>query len=190
MIDAASRLATLYPDATLTAFGRADAALMEGHHELRLTIADRLCERDPANSSAHAARAIALLRLGRFDDCLAGLQEARRLSFDDFRASWWSSYAATAHLMTSRYAPAAVEAQRAIAANACLPLPPLLLAAALQLDGRSTEGREILRQHRLRELLCDRAHVELLLGAGNTAYEQGCARFISTLSAMGLASHA
>jgi hypothetical protein len=39
-----------------------------------------------------------------------------------------------------------------------------------------------------REPLCDRAHVELLLGAGSAAYEHGCAQFISTLAAMGLAS--
>ena len=30
--------------------------------------------------------------------------------------------------------------------------------------------------------------VELVLGAGSAAYEQGCAQFISTLAAMGLAS--
>jgi len=90
--------------------------------------------------------------------------------------------------MAGRHEQAATEAQKAIAANACLPLPPLLLAAALERDGRSEEGREVLRQHRLREPLCDCAHVELLLGAGNAAYEQGCTRFISTLAAMGLAS--
>ena len=187
VIDAASRLATLYPDATLTAFGRADAAQIEGRYELRLSIGDRLCERDPTNPSAHAARGLALLRLGRFDDCLAAFDQATHLTFDDFRAGWWNSYAASAYLMSGRQAEAAIEAQRAIAANACLPLPPLLLAAALAGDGRLVEGRDMLRQHRLRERHCDRAHAEMLLGNGNASYMQGCSQILSTLEALGIA---
>ena len=35
-------------------------------------------------------------------------------------------------------------AQRGMAANACLPSTPLLLAAALATDGRLAEGREVL----------------------------------------------
>jgi hypothetical protein len=188
VLDTAARLETLYPDETLTAFSRGSAADIERRWDLRLSIYDRLCERDPANSTAHFARACGLLKLGRFDECVVEINEARRLSVDDFRAGWWCSFAACAELMAGRHEQAATEAERAVAANACLPLPPLLLAAALERDGRSAEGREVLRQHRLREPLCDRAHVELLLGAGSAAYEHGCAQFISTLAAMGLAS--
>ena len=188
VLDTAARLEKLYPDETLTAFSRGSAADIERRWDLRLSIYDRLCERDPANSTAHFGRACGLLKLGRFDECVVEINEARRLSVDDFRAGWWCSFAACAELMAGRHEQAATEAQKAIAANACLPLPPLLLAAALERDGRSEEGREVLRQHRLREPLCDCAHVELLLGAGNAAYEQGCTRFISTLAAMGLAS--
>jgi uncharacterized protein YcgI (DUF1989 family) len=110
------------------------------------------------------------------------------LSVDDFRAGWWCSFAACAQLMAGRHEQAVNEAQRAIAANACLPLPPLLLAVALERDGRSAEGREALRRHRTQVPLCDCEQVEMLLGAGNSGYEQGCARFVSTLAAMGLPS--
>ncbi|MEO8546539.1 MAG: winged helix-turn-helix domain-containing protein, partial [Burkholderiaceae bacterium] len=99
VIDTASRLATLYPEATLTALARGDAAEIEGRFELRLSICDRICERDPANPSAHASRSFALLNLGLFDQCVAAIDEARRLSLDDFRAGWWCSKAACAHLM-------------------------------------------------------------------------------------------
>jgi len=187
VIDTASRLATLYPDATLTALARGDAADIEGRCELRLSIGDRLCERDQANPSAHAARAFALLKLGRFDECLTALDEAQRLSIDDFRAGWWGSFAACAHLMANRPAQAVTAAQRAIANSACLPLPPLLLAAALAGDGRSVEGREVLCQHRAREPQCDRAHAEMLLGHGNASYMQGSARILTTLDALGIA---
>ena len=185
--DAASRLATLYPDATLTALVCGDAADIEGRCELWLSIGDRLCQRDPGNPTAHAARGFALLKLGRFDESLAELDDAQRLSVDDFRTGWWCSFAACAHLMSNRPGPAAIEAQRAMAANACLPLPPLLLAAALADDGRSVEGREVLRQHRQREPLSDRAHVEVLLGHGNAGYMQGCSRILSTLETLGIA---
>jgi TolB-like protein len=185
-IEAASRLATLDPDATLTALVRSDAAEIEGRGELRLSICDRLCERDPGNPSAHATRAFALLKLGRFDECLAEIELTRRLSVDDFRAGCWCASAACAHLMAGRYRQAAVEAQQAIAANACLSLPPLLLAAALQGEGRSAEAREVLHQHMLSEPPCDRAHAQMLLGHGDTIYEQGCARILSTLEALGM----
>ncbi len=187
VIDAASCLATHYPDATLTALVRADAADIERRFELRLSIGDRLCNREPSNPSAHAARGAALLTLGRFDECLAEIDEARHLSVDDFRAGWWCSLAACAHLMAGRHKQAAIEAQQAIAANACLPLPPLLLAAALVGADRPVEGREVLRQHRMREPQCDRAHAEMLLGHGDVGYMQGCSRILATLAAIGIA---
>ena len=186
-VDTAARLEKLYPDETLTALARGSAADIEQRWDLRLSIYDRLCERDPANPTAHFARGAGLLRLGRFDECLTEFGEARRLSVDDFRAGWWCSFAACAHLMAGRHAQAAIEAQQAIAANACLPLPPLLLAAALAGDGRSAEGREVLRQHMLREPQCDRTHAEMLLGHGDAGYAQGCTRILSTLDALGIA---
>lgn len=65
--------------------------------------------------------------------------------------------------------------------------PPLLLAAALAGDGRPDEGREVLRQHRLREPQCDRANAEMLLGHGDVGYMQGRSRILSTLEGLGIA---
>jgi DNA-binding winged helix-turn-helix (wHTH) protein/tetratricopeptide (TPR) repeat protein len=186
VIDTATRLATLYPEAQLTVFARSEAAEIEGRYDIRLSIVDRLCAREPANPSAHWARGMALLSLGRFDECLAEINEARRLSVDDFRAGWWSSFAACAHLMAGRHRQAAIEAQQAIAASASLPLPPLLLAAALAGEAKSVKGREVLRQHRLQEPQCDRAHAEMLLGHGNAGYMLGRTRILSTLDALGI----
>jgi TolB-like protein len=183
-IDASSRLAALHPDAMLTAIARSDAADLEGRCELRLSICDRLRERHPGNPSVHAARGCALLKVGRFDESVAEIEEARRLSVDDFRAGWWCSSAACAHLMADRYREAAIEARQAVAANACLALPPLLLSAALAGEGRQVEAREILCQHRLREPHSNRAHAEMLLGHGGPDYMQGCARILRTLDAL------
>lgn len=186
VVDAALRLEKLHPNDKLTALASGSAADVEQRWDLRLAIGDHLCERDPADPTAHFARALGLLRLGRFDECLAEIDQALRLSVDDFRVGWWYSIAACAQLMSGRYGPALHTAQQAIAANACLPWPPLLLATALAGDGRSAEGREVLRQHRLREPRWDRKHVELLLGGGDVGYQQGCARILLCLEALGM----
>jgi TolB-like protein len=184
LIDTASRLETFHPDAMLTALARSDAADIEGRCELRLSICDRLCERDPGNPSVRAARGFALLKLARFDESLAEIEAARDLSIDDFRAGCWSSFAACAHLMSGRHDQAAIEARAAVAANAGLPVPPLLLAAALAGQGKQVEAREALRQHRLRHPNSDRAHAEMLLGQGDAGYMQACSRILSTLEAL------
>jgi hypothetical protein len=88
--------------------------------------------------------------------------------------------------MSGRHKQAVLAARRAIAANACLPWPPLLLAAALAGDGATSEAREVLRQHLAREPRCNRRHVIMLLGGGATDYERGCERVVATLESLGL----
>ena len=186
VIESASQLARLYPEATLAALARADAADVEGHFELRLSICDRLCAREGSNPSARASRGFVLLRLGRFDECVAELDAAQQASIDDFREGWWFASAAAAHLMAGRHAQAVHEARRAMAANACMPLPPLLLAAALAAGGQTAEGSDVLRQYLRHESRCNVTHVALLLGQGAPEYMQGCARVLAALVALGL----
>lgn len=185
-VDIARRLEQLYPGETLTALASGAAADIEGRWALRLSIADRLAERDPANPTAHFARGASLLKLGQFDGCNAAIEEARRLSVNDFRAGWWYCIDACAHLMARRPAQAASAAQWAIAANACLPLPPLLLAAALAAGGQLAEGREALRVHLSCEPHLDYDRAEWLLGHGNAKYEHERARILATLVLLGL----
>lgn len=182
----ATRLEQLYPGETLTALASGAAADIEGQWERRLAISDRLCERDSTYCTAHFCRAASLLKLGRFDECIGELDEARRLTVEDFRAAWWDCFEACAHLMAHRPTAAASAAQRAIAANACLPLPPLLLAAALADGGRLAEGGEALRAHLLREPGCNYARAAWLLGRGDSPYQVECARILDTLVSLGL----
>jgi tetratricopeptide (TPR) repeat protein len=186
VLDIAARLEKLYPNDKLTALASGSAADIERRWDLRLSIGDHLCERDPTSPTSHFARAIALIRLGRFDECLEEIDTALRLSVDDFRAGWWHSIAATAHLMSGRHKQAVPAARRAIAANACLPWPPLLLAAALAGDGATAEAREVLRQHLAREPQCNRRHVMMLLSGGDADYERECERIVATLESLGL----
>jgi DNA-binding winged helix-turn-helix (wHTH) protein/tetratricopeptide (TPR) repeat protein len=185
-VDIATRLEQLYPNETLTALASGAAADIEGRWALRLSIADRLCDRDPAYCTAHFARGASLLKLGRFDESIAEFAEAGRLSVDDVRAAWWHGFVACAHLMAHRPAQAASAAQQAMATNACMPLPPLLLAAALAADGRVAAGREALSAHLSREPRCNRARAERLLGRGDVAYQRECAHILDSLAALGL----
>ena len=57
---------------------------------------------------------------------------------------------------------------------------------ALAGDGASIEARELLRQHLAREPQCNRRHVRMLLGGGNSHYEQQSARIVATLESRGL----
>jgi DNA-binding winged helix-turn-helix (wHTH) protein len=185
-VDIARRLEQLYPGETLTALASGGAADIEGRWTLRLSIADRLCERDPAYPTAHFARGASLLKLGRFDECIAELAEARRLSVDDFRSGWWYALEACAQLMAHRPAHAAIAAQRGMAANACLPMAPLLLAAALAADGRVAEGRAVLGSLLAREPRCERVQAAWLLGRGDAAYLHARDRILDTLVSIGL----
>ena len=186
VLGAATRLQKFHPDETLTGFANCAAAGIEGKWDLRLLICARLCERDPANPSARFQHGISLLKLGRFDESIAEIEAAERLSVRDFRAGWWTALSATAHLMAGRHAQAAQAARQAIATNACLPLPPLLLAAALVGDGSSMEGREVLCQHQVWEPQCDLGRAGMLLGHGDVAYMQGRGRILSALEALGI----
>lgn len=186
VLDTAARLEKLYPDDKLTALASGSAADVNQDWELRLAIGDRLCQREPDSPTSHFARGVGLLRLGRFDECLGEIDDALRLSVDDFRAGWWHSIAGFAHLASDRPGVAVLAARQAIAANACLPLPPLVLAAALAGDGGTDKGREVLRQHLARERHVDRGHVQMVLGGGNADYLRGCARFLATLVLLGL----
>jgi TolB-like protein len=185
-VEIAARLEQLYPGETLTALASGAAAEIQGRWAQRLSIAERLCERDPGYPSAHFIRGASLLKLGRFDECLNAIAQARRLSVDDFRSGWWYGYEATAHLMAQRPAPAAEAARRAMAANACLPLPGLLLAAALADDGRVDEARAALRERLTRGPECDRGRAEWLLGDGETAYRRERVRIVDCLVSLGL----
>ena len=87
--------------------------------------------------------------------------------------------------MAHRPTKAVQTAQRSMAVNACMPLPPLLLAAALAADRRPAEGRDALRAHLSREAGCDRARAEWLLGRATPAYQRECVSILDILTSLG-----
>jgi len=61
--------------------------LKEAHCEAALRCFDRAIELDPKNPKYHTSRAVALYRLDRFSDALAGY--ARALELDPTRTATW-----------------------------------------------------------------------------------------------------
>jgi DNA-binding winged helix-turn-helix (wHTH) protein/tetratricopeptide (TPR) repeat protein len=183
---AAARLEQLYPDDTLTWIERCAVSGAEGRGETALVIAHRMCERDPANPTAHFLRASNLLRVGRFDDCVAAVRRTFTLSVDDFRAALWYQIEATAQLMRGEPEQALTAARQAIAANACLRLPPILQLAALLALGRAAEARAALATHLVSDPECTATLVESLLDGTDPRYLAARAHILRSLRMAGL----
>jgi DNA-binding winged helix-turn-helix (wHTH) protein len=184
--EAVQRLEQLYPDDTLTVLARAKVAQLRGDWAAALLLADSLVTRNPANPTAYLKRSQALLGLGRFDECVADTERAAMLTVDDFRAGLWLGLAAVAHFMAGRFEVAVHTARLGQAANACLPVPPLVLAAALVADGRPEEGRQVLGEQLQRSPDCDAGHVGHLLHGCDARFLEGRRRLIDCLARIGL----
>lgn len=186
MRTAATLLASAHPDDTLSRLGRASVYGARGDHASQLVIAEQMIERDPGNPTAHMLRARALLRAGRFEESLAATQRTFDLSVDDFRAPQWEGTRALSLWLMGSYREAAAAARRSIAANACLPLPPLLLAAALADAGDDAEARAALRAHLDVATRLDAAMLRRLLGIGAPRYADGAQSLVRRLQQIGL----
>lgn len=185
-LEAAERLEQQYPEDTLTLLARSKAAQLRGEWAAALLLADMLVERNAGNPTAHYMRSEALLGLGRFDECIAAAQQAARLSLGDFRAGVWHGLVATAHFMSARYEEAANAARLGRAANPHLPMPPLVLAAALVAAGRSAEGRAILAMPLTRPLGLDTTRVTNMVQGDDPRFLQGREHLIDCLRQIGL----
>jgi hypothetical protein len=73
-------LEELYPNDTLTALASSSAADVGQRWDLLHSIGDRLCETDPDSPTSHCERSLGLLKLGRFDERVAEVDDALRLS--------------------------------------------------------------------------------------------------------------
>lgn len=185
--DAAALLEQLYPQDILTWRCRASVAGADGRWELKLSICDRMCERDAGDPTAHFQRGQSLLHLGRFDEAIASIERAFDCSVDDFRAGHWHEILACAELMSGRPQRAIERARLAMAANPCLLLPPLLLATALAEAGQAGAGREILGAQRAREGGGNLTQAARLFGGGSPAYERGRDAVLAVLGELGFA---
>lgn len=183
---ASARLQELDANHLFTLLARANVASLRGDYEAHLLITTMITERFPNHAPSHASVGLALLNLGRFEQCVEPLQHAIRLSPGDPMLGLWNWRIGACHFMRGQYDEAARFALIAEQVNPRLPLAPLLRAASLARAGRSDEARRIVEQFRRQSPDYRAADVAKVMRSEQPAYAAGRARMIDSLRELGL----
>jgi DNA-binding winged helix-turn-helix (wHTH) protein/TolB-like protein len=162
-----------------------EASLADDHEGL-LLVATRMSERLPSYPHAHTFRSVALLNLGRFDECIAAAQVALRLGALDPTVAQRKSQIATCHFMRGDYRAASGVAREAQLLNAQMPMAPLVRAAALARSGHADEGRTLIAEHLRRHPDARAADVAKVLRSEQADFAAGRRRLIESLHELGM----
>lgn len=170
-------------------FAKHFVALLNSDYESVLALSTAAIERFPNQPQAHFARALAQMNLGRFelDECVEPARRAIRLGPRDPALALWNRHIGTCHFMRGEYAESVTYARAAQQINPNLPTPPLLLAAALALDGRRDEARAVVDELLNRNPAARASDVERFLRPNrNERVMEARRRWIVTLQELGL----
>ena len=147
----------------------------------RLTV-----QRYPNHAPSYSGLGTGLLSLGRFDECVALAQRAIRLSPRDPLLGAWHLNLGICHFMRGEYGDATGAARVAVQLSPTLPVPPLLLAAALARDGKPDEGRAVIAAHLQRYPNARAEEVPKLLRSNDPSYVAGRTRLMDSLRELGM----
>ncbi|MDP3822244.1 MAG: winged helix-turn-helix domain-containing protein [Burkholderiales bacterium] len=175
------QLQDLDPDSFFTFSARHFIAFLKGDWSAQLVNGTAAAERFPSNPGPHQWRAFALAAEGDFDGCLRAAQRSVQLGPRDGIAGVGHFAIATCHFMKSDYREAAMAARTAQQSNPALPSPPVLLAAALALDGQQQAARDVVAEHLRRYPAYKAANLETILRGRHPAYLAGRERAIQSL---------
>jgi tetratricopeptide (TPR) repeat protein len=167
---AAERLLALDEDGLFAHLARSNLANLRADYEGWLLLLTRTIERFPSHAPSHGARGLALMNLGRFDECVAPARRAILLGPRDPFVGLWNWQIGTCHFMRGEYREAAQFARNAQQAGPNLPLPPLLLAAALSRAGHDDEARAIVAEYVRRHPAYRAADIEKLMRSQHPRY--------------------
>jgi TolB-like protein len=184
--EAADRLQALDENDVFTFLARAAAATLTGEHEAQLLAASAMIERFPNHPSGHAFQGLALLNLGRFNECLEPAKRAIRLSPLDSALVSMKWQVAACHFMRGEYGASSEWARQAIQANPNFPLPHVTLAASLARDGRPEEARTALAAFRERNPAYQAEFIARGMTGRHPAFVEGRQRMMMTLRELGL----
>jgi len=124
--------------------------------------------------------------MGRFDECVELTKRAIRLSPRDPLLGAWHLNLGICHFMRGEYADAIVSGRAAVQLIPTLPVPPLILAAALARDGKAEEGRAVVATHLQRHPDARAADVPKLLRGDAPPFAAGRARVMESLRELGM----
>jgi TolB-like protein/tetratricopeptide (TPR) repeat protein len=140
--NAITKALTLVPDSALAHFVHANVLHVSGATERSLRELELAISLDRNLASAHADAGFMKVLLGRAEEAEADLTKAIRLSPRDPSLDRWISLLGIADLFLGRLESAVERLRKSVEMNPQLALPQFFLAAALALDGRSTEAQE------------------------------------------------
>jgi TolB-like protein len=185
--EAARRLHELDAHDAYTFYARYFLALLKSDYESVLTISTTMTERFPSHPQPHFGRALALMNLGRFDECVEPTQRAIKLGPRDPGLPLWKRQIGMCYFMRGEYREAAEYAREAQQLSPHLQTAPLLLAAALARSGQGDEARTVVADLLKRNPDAKASDVEKLLRANrNERYLEGRKRWIDTLHELGM----
>jgi Flp pilus assembly protein TadD len=183
---AADRLQALDENDVFTFLARVGAANLTGDHEAQLVAASAMIERFPNHPGGHAFLGLALMNLGRLDECTEPAKRAIRLSPLDNTLVAWKWQISACHFMRGEYRASSEWAREAIQANPNFPLPHVTLAAALARDGRADEARNVLAAFQARNQGYKAEFISRGMTGRHPAYVEGKDRMLATLRELGL----
>jgi DNA-binding winged helix-turn-helix (wHTH) protein/TolB-like protein len=183
---ASDRLQVLDGDSLFAWLARSNIANLKDDYEGWLLLVTAMAERFPSHPQPHFTRGLALMNLGRLEECVEPAKRALRLGPRDTFAGLWNWQIGTCHFMRGEYREAVQFARAAQQAGPRLPLPPLLLAASLAREGNTEEARRVVADFMARNPDYKTSQIELLMRSRHTRYVEGRERLIATLRELGM----
>jgi TolB-like protein len=140
--DAASRAEAIDRHDYLSFLTRLNRAVLRFDWPDYLAVADEMLARFPSDATAHDARGLALMKLGRPEESFGPVEMAIRLSPRDPRLGTFYFHIADAHFALGNYAESIAWNRRALGTNPDFLGAQQLMPAALLLAGQEAEARD------------------------------------------------
>lgn len=142
---ALAQLDMVAPEALITKLAHASMAQVRRDWSGVLAIGDRLAALHPNEPTSHHHRCSALLRLGRFQDSIDACARAQRISPRDSRVPTWQGLIGFNEYQLGRHAAAEQVLRESVLANPRVPFYSVVLAVAIDAQGRRDEALQVMR---------------------------------------------
>ena len=186
LTEALDRLQAIDVDGFYSHVGRSLQAHLSGDWEAVLAINSAGIERFPSHAPSHLALALALTRLGRFEDCLPHAAQALRIGPRDHQAGAYHLQRGLCHFHLGAYQEAIEDSRRAQQTSPRLDLPHLLLAAALARSGQAEPARTVMDEFGRRRPDFGIDHAARILHGREARFVQAREQLFEELRTLGL----
>ena len=184
--EAVRQLERLDPNDVMTLMARTGPLWHTGDFNGLLRLTQDTVERFPNFPSGYQYHALALMMLGRFEECMPPARQAILLGPRDSLIPFYRTTLALCYFMAEQYELAASEARLAVQSNTSLAGPALTLAASLARSGKVEEATQVVETYRRNDPRFATATIERVLLGNEPRLSSGRARLVSTLKELGI----